>query len=296
MQDIKTCNVCGTPKPITNFPIYQTQRLQDGTLTTKRRAACRMCTRNKREVNGRCRLCTRPTTKKVCDDCNKKQCDNGVKRRESDRLSCFEHYGVTCACCGQPNLDYLTIDHVQGGGSEHKRQLGWGHLPGWLRRNNYPAGFQTLCYNCNCAKGKLGYCPHKGPESGVVEVKRRLILPDPNIANQPCRNCGDLTNGYSACERCRAIFADRKRREHEKNRLSCFEHYGLVCAKCSEPNTHFLTFDHINNNGAEHRRADKSAIAHLGTWLHRHGYPSGFQVLCYNCNSSKGRLNSLKAS
>lgn len=31
----------------------------------------------------------------------------------------------------------------------------------WLRRKNYPGGFQVLCHNCNAAKGHLGYCPHK---------------------------------------------------------------------------------------------------------------------------------------
>lgn len=31
----------------------------------------------------------------------------------------------------------------------------------WLKTNGYPDGFQTLCHNCNMAKGFYGICPHK---------------------------------------------------------------------------------------------------------------------------------------
>ena len=31
----------------------------------------------------------------------------------------------------------------------------------WLKNNNYPKGFQILCWNCNFAKGVLGQCPHQ---------------------------------------------------------------------------------------------------------------------------------------
>ena len=32
----------------------------------------------------------------------------------------------------------------------------------WLKRNNFPEGFQVLCFNCNCGKEiNKGVCPHK---------------------------------------------------------------------------------------------------------------------------------------
>ena len=32
----------------------------------------------------------------------------------------------------------------------------------WLKKHGFPKeGFQLLCYNCNCAKGFFGKCPHK---------------------------------------------------------------------------------------------------------------------------------------
>jgi hypothetical protein len=56
---------------------------------------------------------------------------------------------------------FLTIDHIENNGAEHRRQQRNGQNKGhdiyaWLRKNNYPEGFQVLCYNCNCAKGIYG--------------------------------------------------------------------------------------------------------------------------------------------
>ncbi len=32
----------------------------------------------------------------------------------------------------------------------------------WLKANNFPPGFQTLCHNCNIGKHRnKGICPHK---------------------------------------------------------------------------------------------------------------------------------------
>ena len=31
----------------------------------------------------------------------------------------------------------------------------------WIKKNNFPKGFQILCHNCNVAKGIYGECPHE---------------------------------------------------------------------------------------------------------------------------------------
>jgi hypothetical protein len=38
----------------------------------------------------------------------------------------------------------------------------------WLRRNNYPEGYQVLCFNCNIAKGLYGVCPHQAAKVSSV--------------------------------------------------------------------------------------------------------------------------------
>ncbi|MDE1828411.1 MAG: hypothetical protein KGH65_04585 [Candidatus Micrarchaeota archaeon] len=57
------------------------------------------------------------------------------------------------------------------------------------------------------------------------------------------------------------------------------------CKECGEKNRLLLTIDHINENGAKERRAlGKKGGIEFYIWLKRRDYPSGYQVLCYNCN------------
>lgn len=47
----------------------------------------------------------------------------------------------------------LSIDHIHGGGGKHKKIAGSGsRLYYWLKRNNYPKGYQVLCMNCQFIK------------------------------------------------------------------------------------------------------------------------------------------------
>jgi hypothetical protein len=80
----------------------------------------------------------------------------------------FAHYsGGTwqCACCGESEREFLTIDHTSEGGSRMNRELGIprGGMPlySWLFKNNYPLGFELVCMNCNLSRAKhRGVCVH----------------------------------------------------------------------------------------------------------------------------------------
>ena len=39
--------------------------------------------------------------------------------------------------------------------NKHRKETGGANLYVWLRKNNYPIGFQILCYNCNLVKSKV---------------------------------------------------------------------------------------------------------------------------------------------
>lgn len=87
----------------------------------------------------------------------------GKAYRAKLRADALEFYGGKCACCGESEPMFLTIDHVDGGGGNHRREIGNGGaaINAFLRRKGYPKdGFQILCHNCNCAKGFYGACPH----------------------------------------------------------------------------------------------------------------------------------------
>ena len=79
----------------------------------------------------------------------------------------FDHYGNNCTCCGEKEIAFLSIDHINGNGVKHRLQISGLKREGagsrtysWLRKNNYPPGFQVLCMNCNWAKSRGG-CPHQ---------------------------------------------------------------------------------------------------------------------------------------
>ena len=83
--------------------------------------------------------------------------------RAALRQRVLDHYGRKCACCGEGTEEFLAIDHIDGGGAKHRREInrlsGW-HFYRWLEQNEWPEGFQILCHNCNFSKGRYGYCPH----------------------------------------------------------------------------------------------------------------------------------------
>jgi len=84
------------------------------------------------------------------------------------KMQVLTHYGGSppkCDCCGDSNTEFLSIDHINGGGNQHRKELGLGRAGGydfymWLIKNNYPDGFRVLCFNCNHSLGAYGYCPH----------------------------------------------------------------------------------------------------------------------------------------
>ena len=71
-------------------------------------------------------------------------------------------YNGYCACCGEMESRFLSIDIINPGGRKLHDKIGYG-LPfyKWLKANGYPKdNFQCLCMNCNFAKGMFGECPH----------------------------------------------------------------------------------------------------------------------------------------
>lgn len=71
------------------------------------------------------------------------------------KIKVLTHYGhgkCTCIICGFDDIRALSIDHIQGGGNEHRRKLTYSNIYKWLVENDYPEGFQTLCMNCQFIK------------------------------------------------------------------------------------------------------------------------------------------------
>ncbi len=71
------------------------------------------------------------------------------------KLEVLTYYGggkVACVKCGFSDIRALSIDHIDGGGTHHRVELHHRNIYAWLRKNNYPEGYQTLCMNCQFIK------------------------------------------------------------------------------------------------------------------------------------------------
>jgi len=79
------------------------------------------------------------------------------------------------------------------------------------------------------------------------------------------------------------------KKRHNAFRMKVLNYYSnnkLECSCCRENILDFLTLDHINNDGAIHRK--KVGSAQIYKWLIDNGLPEGYAILCMNCNFAKG--------
>lgn len=129
------------------------------------KVCCEQCAKNRRGIRkklialGLCGECgsSEKITKFHCQNC----LDKCSARHLNRKKQVFEAYGgFKCACCGETEEVFLSIDHINGGGGKHRREIGNG-LYGWLKKNNFPPGFQVLCMNCQRGKYICGICPHQ---------------------------------------------------------------------------------------------------------------------------------------
>jgi hypothetical protein len=108
----------------------------------------------------------------LCDKHRASEQLRSKERHRQEKESVFAAYGgAVCACCGETEISFLTLDHIADNGAEDRRQRGLckntqsrggGHpFYGQLRREGYPPGLQVLCWNCQWGKRLCNTCPHK---------------------------------------------------------------------------------------------------------------------------------------
>jgi len=163
-METKLCPKCGEAKPLKDF--------------SKNR-------RNKDGLQTNCKICCAFDSKKRRDETpelRESRLAYNKTRRNEIKKQVFDYYGGKCACCGETEFLFLTLDHINNDGAEHRRQLaeqkghnnyrrglGNDHVYRELVTTNFKDAdrFQVLCYNCNCGKRGNGgiFCPHikEGP-------------------------------------------------------------------------------------------------------------------------------------
>jgi len=97
-------------------------------------------------------------TQKEWEDKVKQNAQRGHQKLRMEVLIHYSGSPPKCACCAETTLEFLTIDHIDGGGHCHRQFKR--NLYRWLKKHNFPEGFRVLCWNCNGSLGMYGYCPH----------------------------------------------------------------------------------------------------------------------------------------
>jgi hypothetical protein len=78
------------------------------------------------------------------------------QRRDNLKFTVLTYYSneyaqaPSCVDCAMMDIRCLSIDHIYGGGTKHRKIVGAGHkFYQWLKKNKYPDGYDTVCMNCN---------------------------------------------------------------------------------------------------------------------------------------------------
>lgn len=127
--------------------------------------------KKRREIDmakGVCRWCRGPKDrpdKIMCATCREKNNKWNRDKRLFLRKTVYDYYGNKCACCGETEPLFLTIDHINENGAEFRKKMKGSctyRCHRWIINNNFPDTVQILCRNCNTGKHMNGgICPHK---------------------------------------------------------------------------------------------------------------------------------------
>ncbi len=156
---MKVCSKCGVKKAQEDFS-------KSG---SKYRADCKSCCREAM-VAWRTRNRTALLKKKREDyyknhNKSKEDVRNWRKQLKSKVLS---FYGYSCVCCGETSEEFLTVDHVNGGGTQHRKHRGPHGVYLDIINSSFPADYRILCMNCNFATRYGQTCPHQISKEKIV--------------------------------------------------------------------------------------------------------------------------------
>ncbi len=225
-------------------------------------------------AKGRCPLCTRPHTPnphKHCDICR-------ARRKAEDQQRRADNRAKGLCQCGKPTAP----ECKQCADCQERDRKRWTRRPPRKRDPHF-------CLNCGA--GPLSYRARLCDTCKAnAEVRQRRTWADKAAADHLCLQCckpKPIGSGKDLCPDC----LDKRKIERNTVKQRCMDGYGGGCACCGTRFLPFLTIDHINNDGAEHRTSGRLPSGGSGTvfyrWVIRHNFPSDLQCLCFNCNFAK---------
>lgn len=100
---------------------------------------------------------------------NRERIREQYRQQRIDVLSHYSDGEMLCDCCGIKHVEFLCIDHIDGGGTAHRKSLTHHDFYRHLIKEGYPEGYRVLCHNCNSSYGHYGYCPHQRQQNENTE-------------------------------------------------------------------------------------------------------------------------------
>lgn len=180
-METKRCPKCKKHLPLSNF---NRKNIKTGTL----QSWCKSCSRNAQKtpkykqttkeyyINHREEILKRQKERSKLISKEKKseyqrkwKLNNKEKAKEvakryknSLREKFINMYGNKCSCCGETHIEFLTIEHINGqAGIERNKKESGATAYKTAIQEYHPDLYDVLCWNCNCSKGRYGYCPHE---------------------------------------------------------------------------------------------------------------------------------------
>ena len=103
--------------------------------------------------------------KKNADKNPERENQRRIKNQAKYKREVLTHYGPNgiLGCCWEScsvvDIDTLSLDHLKDDGATHRKATGCAgsSMYCWVRRNNFPPLFQTLCMNHQVKKKLLNY-------------------------------------------------------------------------------------------------------------------------------------------
>lgn len=201
--------------------------------------------------------------------------DYAKEHHRSIRLEVLSHYSPTLSCsiCKDSHYEFLALDHVDGTGATHRRNLGSNTVLNDVKRQGFPLGFRVVCHNCNLKYGCRSFWGkgnHVRKLESEMSQKARTVSHRRYVSKHP-----DLVR-------------EQTRSSYIKTKYEVIGYYGGKCSCCELDDLDVLSIDHINGGGSEHRRMLRATGKSFSyRYLKKEGYPLGYQVLCMNCNLAK---------
>ena len=120
-------------------------------------------------------------------DFRKHESSKTLKRQQELFKLVINTYGGKCTCCGESELSFLTIDHINNDGKQERQIMGESYtFYRNLIKRGFPNNVQVLCRNCNWGKYvNRGICPHQSHRQGLTTIPEGGVEPSGSKLSAP---------------------------------------------------------------------------------------------------------------